>query len=224
MRAKKTWLCILSLSLYVTIATPVTLSAGQSSPGAEPAARGFLPATANIRGYSLTELASAWLEWGFGTPESVNPLVGLRCEPSSLDSRIWFLPASLGGEVTSTCYAPQGTFLVLLTLAFECSEAEGNGRTLAELTACNEENFEPNTAVVTFDGTTASDLDDYIVTTSLVTLPAYNIFGADPTLSVMKGYFMVLTPMSRGTHILHASGEFPAFPFQAGVTYTIVVR
>jgi hypothetical protein len=224
MGAKKTWLCILSLSLCITVATSAPLSAGQPSPGTEPSARGFLPATARIRGYSLTELATAWLGWGFGTPVSVNPLVGLRCEPSPLDSRIWFLPASLGGEMTSTCYVPQGTFLVLLTLAFECSEAEGNGSTLAELTACNEQNFEPNTAAITFNGTTTSDLDDYIVTTSLVTLPAYNIFGSDPTVSVMKGYFMVLTPMSRGTHVLHATGEFPAFPFQAGVTYTIVVR
>ena len=106
----------------------------------------------------------------------------------------------------------------------ECSEAEGNGSTLAELTACNDENFEPNTVEVTLNGHTTNSLDDYIVTTSLVTLPAYNIFGADPTLSVMKGYFMVLTPMSPGTHILHASGEFPALPFQAGLTYTIVVR
>lgn len=62
------------------------------------------------------------------------------------------------------------------------------------------------------------------MTTSLVTLPAYKHLWADPTLSVMKGYFMVLTPMSRGSHILRSSGEFPAFPFQAGVTYTIVVR
>ena len=116
--------------------------------------------------------------------------------------------------MTSTCYVPQGTFLVLLTLAFECSEAEGNGSTLAELIACNEENFQPNR-----QWPRGLHRDD-----RLVTLPAYNIFGADPTLSVMKGYFMVLTPMSRGSHILHASGEFPAFPFQAGVTYTIVVR
>jgi hypothetical protein len=53
------------------------------------------------------------------------------------------------------------------------------------LTACNEENFEPNAAEVALNGTTTSDLDDYIVTTSLVTLPAYNIFGADPTLSAL---------------------------------------
>ena len=158
MGANKTGLCILSLSLSLTIASPATLSAGQSSPSGGPAARGFLPATAKIHGYSLTELATAWLAWGFGTPEAVNPLVGLRCEPSPLDSRIWFLPASLGGEVTSTCYVPQGTFLVLLALAFECSEAEGNGSTLAELTACNDENFEPNTVEVALNGNATNTL------------------------------------------------------------------
>jgi hypothetical protein len=214
---------ILTLTMLIGLCS-AKLGAEQSSAGAPPAAPGFLPPTANAHGYSLTDLATAWLAWGFGTPSDVNPLVNLRCEQSALDPRIWFLPASIGGQGTSTCYVPQGSFLVLLALAFECSEAEGNGSTLAELTACNEENFEPNTVEVTFKDTTVRNLEDYIVTTRMVMLPAYNLFGPDPTPSLMKGYFMVLAPMSRGVHTLHASGEFPAFPFQAGVTYTIVVR
>ena len=77
---------------------------------------------------------------------------------------------------------PQGSFLVLLVLAMECSEAEGNGSTLEELTACNDENFEPNTIEVTFNGTTLTDLTDYIVTTDLVTcLPTTS--SAPPRLS-----------------------------------------
>ena len=41
---------------------------------------------------------------------------------------------------------------------------------------------------MTINGTTLTDLTDYIVTTDLVTLPAYNLFGSAPTLSMMKGY------------------------------------
>jgi hypothetical protein len=225
MSTRKIWSYVLTCGLVVGLANPPTVAAAdQAAPAAVPAIPGFLPATATPHGYSLTDLATAWLAWGFGTPPSVNPLVALRCEQSPLDRRIWFLPAALGGEGTSTCYVPQGSFLVLLALAMECSQAEGNGSTLEELKACNDTNFEPNTVEVTFKGETVTDLTDYIVTTALVTLPAYNLFGVDPTLSMMKGYFLVLAPLSRGTHTLHASGEFPAFPFQAGVTYTIVVR
>src|SRR5215203_7500956 len=134
MNRKRMWQCVLTLTMLISLMSSAKVGADQSSAGAPPAAPGFLPATANAHGYSLTDLATAWLAWGFGTPSDVNPLVNLRCEQSALDPRIWFLPASIGGQGTSTCYVPQGSFLVLLALAFECSEAEGNGSTLAELT------------------------------------------------------------------------------------------
>jgi hypothetical protein len=68
-----------------------------------------------------------------------------------------------------------------------------------------------------------TDLEDYIVTTPVTNLPANNLFSADPALSRDKGYFMVVHPLSRGTHILRAYDEFASFDFVAGITYTINV-
>ena len=73
-----------------------------------PPREAFCPQTRGL-GYALTDLATAYVAWAFGTPPDVNPLLGVRCEQSPLDPRIWFLPASVGGELTNTCYVRQGT-------------------------------------------------------------------------------------------------------------------
>jgi hypothetical protein len=133
----------------------------------------------------------------------VNPLLANRCEQSPLDPRIWFLSVSLGGDYEVSCEVPSGAFLVLTPGGYECSTAEGNGSSDAELLNGAEVNFEGLTFVQVFlDGREATNLETYIVTSEVITLPADNLFGADPTRSVIKAYFMVLTPMSRGEHVL----------------------
>ena len=74
-----------------------------------------------------------------------------------------------------------------------------------------------NHVEVTFNGTTATDLHNYIETTAFDVLPAPNLISPDATPTMTKGYFMVLAPLSRGTHTLHAFDEF-TFGFEAGIT------
>ena len=64
----KPWLCALSLGVFIGLATPGSLRADQTATGAAPAARGVLSPNARAHGYTLAELATAWLAWGFGTP------------------------------------------------------------------------------------------------------------------------------------------------------------
>jgi hypothetical protein len=194
---------------------------------ARPATRGFLPANAKPLGYSLTELATAWNVWAFGTSDN-NPLLAVRCEQSPLDPRIWFMPVSLGGEFEATCDVPKGAFLLMNPGGSECSNLEPEpyfGADEADLLACVNETFPLLTYVeVTFNGTTVTNLDRYIVTTPVTNLPANNLISTSPGISRDKGYFMVLHPLSRGTHTLHAYDEFASFDFQAGITYTINVH
>jgi len=190
---------------------------------AEPAAPGFLPANAKPHGQSLVELATAYMAWGLSAPPDVNPLLNPRCEQSTIDPHIWFVPVSLGGELEVTCDVPQGSFLVILAGGVECSEAEGSGSTEGELLDCVEAGFATITNVeVTLDGNAAT-LDDYVVTTLFDVLPPDNVFSADPTPTMTKGYFLVTTPLSRGTHMLRTFDEF-SDGFQAGATFTIIVR
>ncbi len=175
----------------------------------------------------MTELAQAWNVWAFGTSVD-NPLLAVRCQQSPIDPKIWFLPVSLGGEYETTCNVPQGAFLLMNPGGSECSNVEAEpfyGADEADLLACVNETFQLLTYVeVTFNGKTVTDLGSYIVTTPVTNLPADNLLSPDPALSRDKGYFMVVSPLSRGTHTLRAYDEFESFDFQAGITYTINVH
>lgn len=204
------------------------LLVAQGASASKPATRGLLPPSARPLGYSLTQLATAWNVWAFGTAADVNPLLAVRCEPSPLDPRIWFLPVSLGGEYQDTCNVPQGAFLLFNPGGSECSNMEAEpffGADEADLLSCVNETFELLTYLeITFNGKTVKDLDSYIVTTPLTHLPANNLLSSEPALSRDKGFFLVIAPLSRGTHTLHAYDEFFDGAFKAGITYTINVH
>jgi hypothetical protein len=222
--------CLFTVCCTTSFAEAVVSSRSTSSalvaqPQTPP--RGFLPSNANPHGYSFTQLATAWARWAFGTAPEINPILTNRCEQSQLDPRIWFLPPSIGGEQLNICQVPQGSFLVFSPAGFECSEAEGNGSTEAELTACAEEAFPLITSVeVTLDGrtSTATDLTNYISTTLFDVLPPNNLISPNSTPTLTKGYFLVLTPLSRGTHYLRAFDEISSLGLQFGITYTIIVQ
>jgi hypothetical protein len=206
--------------LMASVAGPVSATG--------PANRGFLPPNAHPRGHSLVDIATAWNAWALSPPAANNPLLLARCEPSPIDPKIWFLPEPIpGGLTTSTCVVPQGAYLVVSPFFFECSQAEPepfHGDNKAELRACVKRGFGLLSSVeVTLDGRTATHLGDYVVATRLDTLPADNLLGPDPTLTMNKGIFMVTAPLSRGTHTLSASWEIESMDVQAAISFTIIV-
>ena len=194
---------------------------------ARPAARGIMPANARVHGHTMTEIADAWSLWAWGTPAEDNPLLAVRCEPSPIDPSIWFLPVSLGGEWEATCDVPTGTFLVLLPGGVECSNLEPEpyfGANEAELMECAAEFFGGiNVVEVTIDGRTVTDLDDYVFTTDVITLPPNNLVSADSGVSLSEGWWLVLSPMSKGTHVVRAFDASDSAGFEAGITITINV-
>lgn len=211
---------IIAATLVAMLAGPVVAAA--------PPTRGIMPANARIHGYTLTELATAWNYWAWATPPEDSAILGVRCEQSTLDPKIWFLPVSLGGEWETTCEVPPGTFLVMSPGALECSSVEPEpffGSDAEELQACVDEGFELLTYVeVTIDGRTVTDLAPYVLTADLIDLPPNNLLSADPGISLTKGYFLVIHPLSRGTHTLRAYDEFAPLDFTAGITYTVIVE
>ena len=199
---------------------------------AKPATQGFLPANAHPHGYSLLDLATAWNAWALSAPLATNPFVLARCERSPIDPKIWFLPEPYpDGPTAADCRVPQGAFLVVSPFFIECSQAEQvpfHGDNEAELRSCVETGFDHLSSVaVTLDGQTATDLADDVVTTRLDSLPAGNLLGP-ATLTMNRGIFMVMTPLSRGTHTLKASWEIDSWPglgqMEAAITITISVR
>lgn len=213
--------------LAALAAAVLSLVATSTAAAAKPPMRGVLPPSALARGHSLNELATAWNMWAFGSSVD-NPLLAVRCEQSPIDPQIWFLPVSLGGEWLSTCDVPAGSFLLMNPGGSECSNIEPEpyfGTDPTDLLSCVNETFQDLTHLeVTIGGKTVTNLDPYIVVTSVINLPANNLINAAPGISRDKGYFLLLHPMSRGTHTMRAYDEFFDGAFQAGITYTINVH
>lgn len=213
-------------TLLLAIAIALLLSPMRATAG-KPMTPGFLPSDARVHGHSLVDLASAFTLWAFGTSAEVNPIVAGRCERSPINPHIWFLPVSLGGESVSTCQVPPGAFLVVTPGFIECSNIEPEpffGADEIALTGCVDSWFDLlNRADVILDGRLVENLEDYALTTLPVTLPSNNLISTESGLSLSKGYFLLMSPLSRGTHTLRLYDEFETLGFQAGITITIVV-
>jgi hypothetical protein len=212
----------LSIAIVLTLLlAPISVTAG------DPDSRGFLPSNARVHGHSLVDLASAYTLWAFGTSAEVNPIVHARCERSPIDPNIWFLPVSAGGESVTTCQVPPGAFLVVTPGFIECSTIEPEpffGADEIALAECVDGWFDLlNRADVILDGRQVERLDEYALTTNAVTLPPNNLISTESGLSLSKGYFLMIAPLSRGEHTLRLYDEFESLGFQAGINVTIVV-
>jgi len=196
--------------------------APQVAAGAPP--RGLAPAAANVLGYSLEDVAVAYMHWILDDPVQV-----VDCEMSDLSPRIWFLPevTSEGGVPNVDCSVPPGTFLVVVPAFWECSSLEDepfHATTEAELIACVDAGFEYiETVAITIDGRTSSELDQYALRTPVMDVGPDNIFGPDPGISMTKGYFALMTPLSHGVHHARIDATYPAFGFEGLTDYTITV-
>jgi hypothetical protein len=213
----------------VLVAGMLLASTAGSVGAVGPAVPGVLPANAHPLGYSLVDLGTAWNRWALAAPFETNPFIAARCEQSSLDPKIWFLPEPYpGGPAAADCRVPHGALLVVSPFFFECSDAEPPpfyGGNETELRTCVEDGFDVLSSVgATLDGKTATDLDDYVLTTRLDTVPANNLLGPNPALSMNRGIFMVIAPLSRGTHTLAMSWEIGSWELQANLTITLSVR
>jgi hypothetical protein len=205
------------------LAVTLVLTLAPAAAAAQP--RGLAPATANVLGHSLEDVAVAYMHWIIDSP--VQPT---ECSVSSLDARMWFLPevTSEGGVPNVECDVPAGTFLVVVPGFWECSSLEGepfHATTEAELIACVESGFDfIETVAITIDGRTTTGLGQYALRTPVLDIGPDNIFGPDPGISMTKGYFAVMTPLRPGTHHARIDATYPAFDFEGLTDYTINVR
>jgi hypothetical protein len=77
-------------------------------------------------------LTALWWQTFLSIPASANPLD--RCDLGTAD--VVFLAGTTGGSATRSCTIPAGKSILVPVINVECSEAEGQGRTPAELRAC----------------------------------------------------------------------------------------
>jgi len=209
-----------SLSLAASLTLVLMLS---TTTLAAPRKAAVYSPQAHVNGASLVDLAVAWTDWAWQPPDT-SPLLNPRCEASGI-GKIWFAPVSIDVAQELDCTLPPGGKLLITPGGYECSTAEGNGETLAELTDCAETNFanEICCAQVIIDGRELTNLDPYEFTTPGQMLAGPNLFGEDPTLSIERGWFILLRPMSVGQHEVFIYDEAPNFGLVFSTTMHITV-
>ena len=149
-----------------------------------------------------------------------------RCDLGTRD--VVFLAGTTGGAATRSCTIPAGTSILVPLINVECSRAEGNGDTPAELRACARGFADQFTDLsLTIDGVAVAGLQQFRIHSQVFRFTAAegNVFGvpAGTTRSVADGYWALIRPLSPGTHTVSFGGAFPPGGFTTLVTYTLTV-
>jgi hypothetical protein len=211
--------------------------------------------------HAYSELSALWWEWAlsipanFGdsspiiNPDDFNPLFAPddpqgnttgNCELGQ-HGDVWFLAASnnppTGG--TRSCTVPAGRQIFFPVINAECSTAEGNGTTFAELSDCAKGLMDAVTVLeATIDGVAIAKLPRFRFQSPLFMFvtpkddPLNALDGlptgtlpSGPSLSVSDGFWLLFKPLSVGQHKItyHAKAPFPTFTFELSGTIKITV-
>jgi hypothetical protein len=170
-------------------------------------------------------LTALWWQTFLSIPASANPLD--RCDLGT--GEVVFLAGTTGGPpATRSCTIPAGKSILVPLINVECSEAEGQGRTPAELRACAKGFADAFTGLsLTIDGVPVPDLSRFRVHSQVFHFTAAegNAFGvpAGTTRSVADGYWALIGPLAPGQHIVSFGGTYPPGQFTTEATYQLTV-
>jgi len=202
------------------------------------AAPRIYPVNSMPYGKTYSQWSADWWQWGLSQPVDGHPFVddpsfdvtAGQCGP------VWFLTTPLG-TVERHVAIPAGKSLFVGLLNAEASDLEGLGSTKTERR--ETANFLADHIVsvsCAIDGETVANMDRYRVTSPQFSFvaPTPWIFGetGGRGKSVGDGYYLMLAPLTRGTHTITIGGEFhfsvaegDPFDFDASadVTYHITV-
>jgi hypothetical protein len=186
-----------------------------------------VPPREPVKGLSQAEWSRAWWQWAGSFDREDSPVAdrsGALCGARQKGD-VWFLAGTYGTRRTvRTCTVPAGKHLffplinyVVMPAAnasFTCKDAM---RTAAGMTD------DVASLVLDIDGVRVPNLTAYRQATSkcfdmgLLTEDKVTIFP-----SAANGYYVMLRPLSRGTHTLNFGGALPSM-LQA-VTYRLIVQ
>lgn len=221
----------------------------QTNPESNPAAnesvgerRGssmIFPVQANMFGQSYAEWSADWWKWSMEFSVAGHPFVD---DPSfnvstGQSGHVWFL-ATPFGTVVRNITIPHGTALFVGLLNAEASDLEGLGTTAIDQLANADflaDHIRHLTASI--DGNAVTNITSYRFASAQFsfTAPTPWIFGetGGNGTSVGDGYFIMVKPLSTGTHTIHYTGDFhfaiaegDPFDYDAALdmTYNITVH
>jgi hypothetical protein len=184
--------------------------------------------------------SAKWWQWLLSIPKDTSPAGDSTGEKCALHQAgpVWFLAGTFGGSAERSCTVPAGKAILLPILAAECSFAEyPTFKTESELRNCAKPLADVITdMVVNVDGVGFKNLEQYRIQSPLFnfSFPENNVYGvtSGPSEAVSDGYFILLSPLSPGLHVLHFSAaviglttaNIPTTNFATDTTYHLTVR
>jgi hypothetical protein len=203
---------VVSLAACLAIGlAPSASSRSTSEQEAQERATLFAP-HAHPYGLTYAEWLGENMEWFQEIPAAENPALQPG-QPTDC--------ALQGGVVVfvgqGPCRVPRGAAVAIGTIAWECSTAEGLGRTFAELRRCAIRNWHrdfrhevfPFTVHIDGRRVRAPRRWTFVTPGEIVMFPEDNVWGAPagPSRSVTKGILYILRPLPPGTHTLRLRGR-----------------
>jgi hypothetical protein len=201
----------------------------------------MFPPNANMYGQSYDEWSEDWLQWVLSAEDC--PALPITDSDGSYGSQnqsgpVFFLAGNFGGSVTRSITIPAGKGIFFpLVNGFFIGNCPGYypapGQTLEEYyQAALEPVFDMAGGLsVTLDGQTYTDLDDYRAASYLFEVTATpalacldSCLTGDPQEVAVDGFWVMLKPLSPGSHTLTFTGGIPVYGFSLEVTYNITVQ
>jgi hypothetical protein len=222
---------ILTELVFVTVVAvvllfPITVFNNQFA-GAESINPGVFALDSKPYGSTYGQWAANWWNWITSIPEENNPVGDETGEKCAIGQKgpVWFLPGTAGGKLERSCTIPAGKALFMVILDAECSKTEfPKLNTEEEFRKCTRDLNEGATLSATVDGVKLKDLEKYRVESPMfnMTFPSNNIFGqkAGPTIAKSDGWYVILEPLSPGTHNVSFAGSVLGNPVTGTESYT----
>jgi hypothetical protein len=236
-QTKRNWhrvIAIAGIAMGLTVLPVIRGLAQAGNPG-------VAPPNSSLYGLSYSEWGARWWQWSYSIPlhvnTSANDPTGAQCGINQ-NGPVWFLAGTIGGAATRSCTIPAGRaiFFPIVNAIndYPCPEPPpfepAPGQSLeAFLTEGAKGFIDPVTVLeVDLDGKSFGDLFSYRATSKLFAFTgAADLAAIDscvtgsPQLAVADGYWIMLRPLSPGSHTLHFKGSGPSFSTEATYHLTI---
>jgi hypothetical protein len=202
------------------------------APAAHSAKVDVLPPQSKPFGLTYGQWSAEWWKQAVrqtGAPGTPFAAGAVSCSSMGTGDVVFLVGTTAVSPVERSCTISKHAAVLLPAINAECSQAEGNGSTDAELRACATSLADTFTNVhVVVDGRALSGLSAFRFASPLYLFSpvAGNVFGIPAAVnspSVADGYWVMLDKLKKGTHTVSFGGEAPAFGFVTETTYTLTV-
>jgi hypothetical protein len=192
-----------------------------------------------IGGKTYGEWSAAWWQWAASIPVSSHPLVDNGSCTVGQTGQVFFLGGKFCANntncntsaVSRRCTVPGGKNLFFPIVNSVDSPPDPPRTTINEFRKVVQDIIDGAVSLeVDLDGQSLKDKDliAFRIQSSAfdITLPNDNLFNVAAGTyfpAVDDGVYVMLEPLSAGSHLLHFTGRIPAFNFTLDITYYLTV-